>query len=127
MLGFKRFLAFLCCLAMFAAHAASLYVIYLSVTGGMTYYLGLLIFVPVFIFSYWMSTFFTQLTDVKVNGRRVCPKWLRSLLNAIGTLLSLATLAFWIYIYFNQSKQTSSDEGFQTAVEAFVKQHFFNQ
>lgn len=110
MLGLRRFLAFLCYTAMLAADAASVYVIYLSVTGGMTYYLGLLIFVPVFIFSYWMSTFFSQLTDGKVNGKRVCPKWLRSFLNAFGTLISLATLAFWIYIYFNQSKQTPENE-----------------
>ncbi|MGN0633683.1 MAG: hypothetical protein ACI4JW_07410 [Oscillospiraceae bacterium] len=110
MLGLRRFLAFLCYTAMLAADAASVYVIYQSITGGMTYYLGLLIFVPVFIFSYWMSTFFSQLTDGKVNGRRVCPKWLRSFLNALGTLISFALVAFWGYICITQSLQEAPNE-----------------
>jgi hypothetical protein len=111
MLALRRILAAICYLAMLAADAAAAYVIYESVYGGITYYLGLLIFIPLFIFTYWMSTFFSQLSYGKVNGRRIMPKWTRTVLNWIGNIISLALVAFWGYIYVTQSLYNTPDEG----------------
>ena len=51
MLALRRTLAALCYTAMLAADAASAYIIYDSVTGGITYYYGMLLFIPIFILS----------------------------------------------------------------------------
>lgn len=103
MLHLRRTLAAVCYMLMLAADSAAVYVIYLSVTGGMTYHLGMLIFIPLFIFTYWMSTFFSQLTCGKIKKKRIMPKWARSLLNGLGNIISLALLAFWGYIYVTQA------------------------
>jgi Zn-dependent protease with chaperone function len=113
MLAFRRILAAICYIAMLAADAAAAFVIYESVNGGITYYLGLLIFVPVFIFTYWMSTFFSQLSCGRVNGVRIMPKWARTLLGWISNIISLALVAFWGYIYVTQSMYNSTDEALE--------------
>ncbi len=118
MLALRRTLAALCYTAMLAADAASAYIIYDSVTGGITYYYGMLLFIPIFIFSYWMSTFFSQLTYGRQDGRRIMPSWLRTMLNVIGNIASLALIAFWGYIYVTQSLYDAPNENL-LAPEAF--------
>ncbi len=110
MLHFRRILAVLCYFIMLAADLAAVYVIYISFFGQITYYLGMMIFVPVFIISYWFATFFMQLTGGRVHGRRVMPKFLRTFLNTLGTLLSVALVAFWGYIYFTQLMNQPANE-----------------
>ena len=106
----RRCLAAICYAAMLAADGYIAYIIYLSYHGGMTYYLGQMIFVPVFIVSYWFSTFFSQLTFGRQGGRRIIPKWLGTVLNGLATLISAAFLAFWGYIYYNQLMYTPENE-----------------
>jgi hypothetical protein len=106
----RRCLAVICYAAMLAADGCIAYIIYLSYYGGMTYYLGQAIFVPVFIVSYWFSTFFSQLTFGRQGGRRIIPKWLGAVLNGLATLVSAAFLAFWGYIYYNQLMYTPENE-----------------
>ncbi|SDA24201.1 hypothetical protein SAMN02910447_02456 [Ruminococcus sp. YE71] len=110
MLHFRRILAFLCYLVMLAADAVAVYVIYISIFGQITYYFGMLIFIPVFIISYWFATFFMQLTSGRVRGRRVMSKGLRVFFNTLGTLLSLALVGFWGYIYFTQQLNQAANE-----------------
>ena len=106
----RRCLAAICYTCMLAADAYIGYIIYISYFGGITYYLGQLIFVPVFIVSYWFSTFFSQLTFGKQGGKRIIPKWLGTVLNGLSTLISVAFLAFWGYIYYNQMMYTPENE-----------------
>ena len=106
----RRCLAVICYACMLAVDAYIAYIIYSAVYGSITYYLGQLIFVPVFIVSYWFSTFFSQLTFGKQGGKRVIPKWLGSVLGGLSTLISLAFLAFWGYIYYNQMMYTPENE-----------------
>ena len=111
MLKFRRTLGILCYLISIAANTVSGYVIYLAVSGKITYYLGMLIFVPVFILSYWFATFFMQLTEGRHRGKRIMPKWLRGFLNGISTLLSLALVVFWGYICITQQMNQAAIEG----------------
>lgn len=111
MLHFRRTLGTLCYLMMLIADAASVYIIYMSVNGSITYHLGMLLFVPVFILSYWFSTFFMQLTEGRIHGRRIMPKWLRGFLNFIGTLISLALVVFWGYIFVVQQLNRPVNDG----------------
>lgn len=110
MLAFRRTLALLCLVIFTCCDAFSGLLIYASISGRITYYLGLLIFVPVFIVSYWFSTFFSQLSAGKVKGRRILPKWLRSIIIFVSNLVSIALLGFWGYIYFNQTMYTPENE-----------------
>lgn len=99
------------CLILFTScDAFSGYLIYASINGVITYYLGLLIFVPVFIVSYWFSTFFSQLSAGRIRGKRIIPKWLRGFILFLSNLVSIALLGFWGYIYFNQSMYTPENE-----------------
>ena len=116
MLHFRRILGIICYLIMLAADAAAVYVIYISIFGKITYYLGMMIFIPVFIISYWFATFFMQLTGGRINGKRIMARGLRVFLNSLGTLVSLALVGFWGYIYFTQQINKASNENL--AVEA---------
>lgn len=122
MLYFRRILAVLCYLILLAADAVSVYAIYLSISGGITYYLGMLIFVPFFIVSYWFSTFFMQLTEGKVCGKKIMPKWLRLSLNLLSTIISVALVGFWGYIYILQQMNPAVNENL---VEHDVKVFLF--
>ncbi len=102
MLHFRRTLGIICYLVMLAADAAALYVIYISYFGQITYYHGMLLFVPIFIVSYWFATFFMQLTGGRIHGRRIMPMGVRVFLNTLGTIFSIALVGFWGYIYFTQ-------------------------
>ena len=107
MLKLRRILAAVCYAAMLAADAAEIYIIYLSIHGGITYYFGMLLFLPIFIFTYWMSTFFAQLSygkvELMVHGRvrkkRIMPKKLRGFLNFLSSAISFLLALFWIVIY----------------------------
>ncbi len=110
MLALRRILAVICYLAMLAADAADVYIIYLSYSGGMTYEFGILLFIPIFIFSYWMATFFSQLISGKQNGKRIFPRLLGRLMNFLGSLISLALIAFWGYIYYMMTKNAAGNE-----------------
>ena len=110
MLALRRTLAVICLILFTGCDAFSGLLIYASVNGKITYYLGLLIFIPVFIVSYWFSTFFSQLTAGKVKGKRIIPKWFRNIVIFVSNLVSLGLLGFWGYIYINQSMYTPENE-----------------
>lgn len=110
MLALKRTLSLICLILFAGCDAFSGLLIYASINGVITYYLGLLIFIPVFIVSYWFSTFFSQLSAGKVKGKRVFPKWLRSFILIISSFVSVALLGFWGYIYLNQTMYTPENE-----------------
>lgn len=114
MLALRRILAAICYIAMLAADAALLYVIYVSINGGITYYLGMLIFIPVFIFTWWMSAFFSQLTYGRENEKKIMPKTLRFVMNLLSSVISIALIAFWGYIYVMQQLNAASNESLIT-------------
>jgi hypothetical protein len=108
MLALRRTLAAICYTAMLAADAAEVYIIYKSIYGSITYHFGLALFVPIFIFTYWMSTFFMQLTAGKVGEKRIMAKKLRFVLNLFGNIISILLIGFWGYIYISQTMSGST-------------------
>lgn len=120
MLALRRTLAVICFLIYCCCDAFSGLLIYGSVNGEITYYYGLLLFVPIFILSYWFSTFFSQLTCGKQSGKRIMPRWLRSFIMFISNLVSLALLGFWGYIYINQAMYTPENELAFMNIRAFM-------
>ena len=119
LIAFRRILAVLCYILMLAADAAEVYVIYLSYSGGMTYDFGILIFIPIFIFSYWMATFFSQLISGRKNGKRIFPRALGNIMNLLGNLISLVLIGFWGYIYYMMSINAADNEAAALAAAIF--------
>lgn len=98
----RKTLAFICYALMLAADAAAGYFTYRAFVQGISYDQGLLTFVPLFIVSYWFSTFFSQLIHP-----RGCPiiisKGLYNFLYWLSTLLSLGLLGVWVYLFIDRS------------------------
>lgn len=98
----RKALAFICYLIMLAADAAAGYYTYRAFVQGISYDQGLLTFVPLFIVSYWFATFFSQLIHPK-GSPLIIGKGLYNLLYWLSTLLSLALLGVWIYLFIDRS------------------------
>lgn len=83
------------------AYAASIYIAYLSETEKISYVFGFLLFLPIWISSYWFSTFFMQLIEVKKGKKTIhlLDKSSTKILNGISTAISTLLLVYWIYIY----------------------------
>ena len=64
----RKTLAFICYVLMLAADAAAGYFTYRAFVQKISYDQGLLTFVPLFILSYWFSTFFSQLIESLHHG-----------------------------------------------------------
>ncbi len=97
----RKVLAIICYTVCLAAYAAAGYVSYISYCGEISYKLGFLIFLPIWIVTYWFSTFFSQLIEKKgIDGSTwLIKKAPRKVLSIISNLLSFALLAFWGYVY----------------------------
>lgn len=101
----RKILAVICYVICLTAYGASGYVSWLSFNGDISYKLGFLIFLPVWIVTYWFSTFFVQLlARNRPDGKT---KWLmkktpRKILNGISNVLSVLLLGFWVYVYISQ-------------------------
>lgn len=97
----RKILAVICYTVCLTAYGAAGYVSWLAYTQEISYKLGFLIFLPVWIISFWFSTFFSQLTE-KRSGKKavsIIPVNVRRVLNGISNFLSFALLAYWIYVY----------------------------
>ncbi|MDO4944925.1 MAG: hypothetical protein Q4E74_06970 [Ruminococcus sp.] len=100
----RKVLAIICYTVSLAAYGAAGYVSYLAWKGDISYRLGFLIFLPVWIITYWFSTFFSQLIEKRSGDKRIwlLPKKVRKLLNAFSNVLSFVLLGFWVYVYVTE-------------------------
>lgn len=101
----RRVLAVICYVICLCAYGAAGYVSWISFNKQISYKLGFLIFLPVWIVTYWFSTFFVQLLAKKLPDGKT--KWLmskttRKILNGISNVLSVVLLGFWVYVYVSQ-------------------------
>lgn len=62
-----------------------------------SYYYGSLLFLPIFIGSYWTSIAYSALS---VN-ETAWPKFLRKALIIIGEILCISLILYWVVIYMN--------------------------
>lgn len=97
----RKSMAIVCYMISMAALAVCGYVTWTAYKGDMARTLGFLIFLPIWIASYWFSTFFIQLAQVRIKGEL---QWLIGkvagvLLNSLNNILSTGLMIFWIYIY----------------------------
>lgn len=86
------------------ALAAEGYILYLCRRDRMTYMQGFLTSIPTSIVMYWLSCFFDDITAVKGKGGtdHVINRHLRRVISALLTLVSIITVAFWLYTYHTQ-------------------------
>lgn len=104
----RRILGTLCYFGILAADAAAAYFSYQAYEETISYYQGFITFMPLFIVSYWFNTFFLQLfSGVDKSGRPYINKILKRILADFATLLSIALLGFWVYIFVARSLCTS--------------------
>ncbi|WP_124100163.1 hypothetical protein [Ruminococcus sp. Marseille-P6503] len=100
----RKILGTLCYLAVLAADAAAAYCSYLAYKEKISYYQGFITFIPLFIVSYWFNTFFTQLfSGTDKSGKPYINKTLKRLLSDFVTLVSIALLGIWAYIFISRS------------------------
>lgn len=97
----RRVLGIICYVLSIAASAAAGYFSYRAYYQKISYEQGLLTFVPLFIVSYWFSTFYGQLISPK-GGDLLIPKWLNNILYWFSTLVSVALIAFWGYMVYDK-------------------------
>ena len=98
----RKALGAICYLIMLAAYAAAGYFTYCAFVQKISYDQGLLTFVPLFIVSYWFSTFFSQLIHPR-GSEPLIAKWMYNVLYWLSTLLSMALLGVWIYLFIDRS------------------------
>ena len=86
-----------------AAYAAAGYVSWRAYDRSISYNLGFLWFLPIWIVSYWCSTFFTMLCEVRLkDGKRkvIVDKTAYRILNVLSNLMAAVLLGYWVYVYF---------------------------
>ncbi len=97
----KRLAAVFFTLAMLS-HCVSALLIYLATTQKISYYLGIMIFLPVWIAGYWFGTFFSQVLTLKLpDGTKKCiiSKRTKKILNNIVFYMGILLVAVWTYLY----------------------------
>lgn len=102
----RFFLAAVCYLIEIASMITAGFFTYLAVNDTISFDLALFIFIPLMIVSYWFSTFFYQLTNLKTaDGGRYCivNKWVRKILSFLSTFITVALLTFWVIIFLWQN------------------------
>ena len=89
-----------CVASLFAAG----YVSFLSYSGKITIRFGFLLFMPIWIISYWFSTFFYLAVRKKTNKgvTYAISRKLAKNLNKITNGISFLLLAYWIFVYVRQ-------------------------
>ena len=101
-MGKRRVLAIICYVISVACLGVCGYITYITYTNVLSELQGFLTFVLFWIGSYWFSTFFAQLTAVKEkDGKKthIIGKKKRRLMADIITVLSVALICFWGYMY----------------------------
>lgn len=76
--------------------ACNVYIIKSCIEGDMSYYYGSLIFLPIFIVSFWMNMIFEK---IAISSNNV-PDIISCILLKISDTISLLLLVFWIIVYF---------------------------
>ena len=81
------------------------YFSYLTFNGTFSELQGFLTFILFWIGSYWFSTFYNQLTTVKgKDGKKkhLIAKTPRRLMGDAATVISVALIVFWGYLYLTR-------------------------
>lgn len=84
------------------SHFVSFFLLYLAVTQKISYYLGIMIFLPVWIVGYWFGTFFSQVLTLKLpDGSKKCiiSYKTKKILNNIVFYMGILLVAIWAYFY----------------------------
>lgn len=97
----RRALAFICYGLMLTADGFAAYFTYRAYTQSLSYQYAILYFVPTFIAAYWFATFFSQLILPK-EGKLISHR-LYKVLSWISTILTLALIGAWIYLFISRS------------------------
>jgi hypothetical protein len=97
----KRLAGIFFTLAMLS-HCVSFTLLYLAITQKISYYLGVMIFLPVWIVGYWFGTFFSQVLDMKLpdgTKKTIISKKTKKILNSIVFYMGILLVAVWAYFY----------------------------
>lgn len=97
----RKTFAMICYFISIAACIGAGVVSYMAYRHSITYTLGFLIFVPIWIGAYWFLGFFNALAREK-SGKKtrfVVKKSLTKGLSAVANILSVLLLCFWVYAY----------------------------
>lgn len=97
----KRLAGIFFTLAMLS-HCVSFFLLYLAITQKISYYLGVMIFLPVWIVGYWFGTFFSQVLDMKLpdgTKKTIISKKTKKILNNIVFYMGILLVAIWAYFY----------------------------
>ena len=106
----RKFLAFLFSAAEFASMAVAGYYSYSAYKGEMSFELGVLLFIPLMIMSYWFSTFYYHLSHPRhADGSRSCilNKRVCKILSTASSVVTFALMFFWIYMFLWQNGYTT--------------------
>ena len=98
----RKVLAYICCGLEYVSMAVASVFTYKVYKSEMSFDLGVMIFIPLMIMSYWFSTFFHQLSNVKgKNGEECCiiNKKSSRVLSSLSTFVTFALLVIWVYNY----------------------------
>ena len=97
----RKTYAMICYFVCIAACIGAGVVSFLAYKHSITYTLGFLIFVPIWIGAYWFLGFFNALAREK-NGKKtrfIVKKSLTRGLSAVANIMSVLLLCFWVYAY----------------------------
>lgn len=96
----RKFLGTLCYIITLAIYGVLGYLAYITYHQEISYQLGLLLCLPIYIVSYWFSTFFSQLFDGKDNNQKpLINRKVRKALTSILSIINLVVLFSWIGMY----------------------------
>lgn len=101
----RKIFAYLCCALEFVAMAVAGIFTYKAYKGEISFDLGLMLFIPVMIVSYWFSTFGYLLSWQKDKiGERcfITNKVVDRILSVMSTIITLVLVLVWLYIYLWQ-------------------------
>ncbi|MBQ8965071.1 hypothetical protein [Ruminococcus sp.] len=97
----RKTLAIICYIICIAACIAAGVVSFMAYKQRITYTFGFLMFVPIWIGSFWFLSFFNALSREK-RGKKikfVVKKSLTKGLSTTANILSVLLLCFWVYAY----------------------------
>lgn len=106
----RKFFAYLCYAAEFASMSVAGIFSYTVYKGETSFDLGMLIFIPLMIMSYWFSTFGYQLANLKcTDGSKHCilNKRVNKILSSLSTIITFGLMIFWVYLYLWQQGYTT--------------------
>ena len=101
----RKVFAYLCYALEFTAMAVAGIYTYNAYKGEVSFDLGLMVFIPLMIMSYWFSTFNYQLANPRFDdGERHCilNKTVDKILSTLSTVITFALMLTWCYLYLWQ-------------------------